>query len=1115
MTAAAGDPSGQLVVVGSSAGGIEALSRLVSGLPADFPAPVIIAQHLDPRRPSHLAEILERHATLPIKVVDAHARLEDGVIFVVPSNRLIEVADGGIRLRPARPGAIAPSIDLLLTTAAKAYGERLTAVILTGTGSDGAAGAWKVKQAGGSVVIENPETAMFPSMPASVSPSLVDAKADLDSIAGVVAGMVQGGDDGTDGRDGIAFHKVLDRIRERSAIDFSTYKPATIARRLHGRMSATNSASIADYGALIERDQDEYERLVSSLLIKVTEFFRDPRLWDQLRDEVIPGLVAHARREGRELRVWSAGTSSGEEAYSLAMTIAEVLADDPNPPDVRIFATDIDGASIAFARRGIYPAGALSGVPVALRNRYFAKAGLGFEVVKRLRSQMIFGEHDLGTRVPFPRIDLLLCRNVLIYFTPALQRAALETFAFSLRADGRLVLGPSESISVLPAPYDEENARLRIYRRLRGHQTVPHAWPKVVPTPRDLGIPLNRAINATRRDARSASAPAAPADALLLGLDIGIVVVDAHYDIVRINTAARRVLGIHGTAFDQDFVHLADALPSTAIRNAIEAALKGKPSTAVYDVESVDVSTDAPRHIEATVRPYRSDSHGIDGAVIELTDITRTERERQAHERIRERLEKAAARNDRLLRANDELTAVIAELRTANMTMLRSSEDAQAGREEVETLNEEFQATNEELETLNEELTATVEELRIANEDLAARTEELRLKAVAIEDQKRETEEEHDRFSSILASIGDAVVAVDHDGRTVATNLVYDRLFGGPMTRIRFEDVAGLPFRPEDMPQQRAARGERFRVEFAVSDPTGNRRWYEAVAEPLTAKDRTWGGVVSMRDVSDRTMRVSLERLMAAAGHELKTPTAAMHNYLQLIERRLASGDVTDAAIYAARAAVQARRLSDLVERLFDISRIQTGQLEIVAEPVDLAAIVREATEVSSVLPGAPTIEFTAKPASLMVLGDTGRLEQVFLNLLTNAIEHGSGSDTIDVVVHRSGRHAVVEVRDHGDGIADEDLATVFEAYTRLRRPQPATGLGLGLFVSREIVAAHGGSITATSRLGDGTKIVVRLPAFPARSKQPSRATGSRATTIGKGRPGGKPRAAKKAPTAS
>ena len=229
----------QLVVVGSSAGGIEALSRVVGSLPPDFPAPIVIAQHLDPRRPSHLGEILARHATMPIKVVEGTASLEDGVIFVVPSNRLVEIVDGELRLRPAKPGSIAPSVDLLLETAAAAFGPGLIAVILTGSGSDGSAGAWQVKQAGGTVIIENPATALFPSMPRSISPSLVDATADLDSIGGVLLGILAADGTAPDGREAREFEALLDRIRERSGIDFSTYKNATIVRRLRGRMGAT------------------------------------------------------------------------------------------------------------------------------------------------------------------------------------------------------------------------------------------------------------------------------------------------------------------------------------------------------------------------------------------------------------------------------------------------------------------------------------------------------------------------------------------------------------------------------------------------------------------------------------------------------------------------------------------------------------------------------------------------------------------------------------------------------------------------------------------------------------------------------------------------------------
>ena len=320
----------QLVVIGSSAGGIEALSRVVASLPADFPAPIVIAQHLDPRRPSHLGDILARHATMPIKVVEDTAPLEDGVIFVVPSNRLVEIEEGRLHLRPAKRGTVAPSVDLLLETAATAFGPGLTAVILTGTGSDGSAGAWHVKRAGGAVVIENPATAMFPSMPRSISPSLVDATADLDSIGDVLRDLLAAGGTVPEGREAREFAALLDRIRERSGIDFSTYKTATIIRRLRGRMSATGHASVAEYARQLESDPEEYAKLISSLLIKVTEFFRDPKVFQYLRDQVLPGLVDEAIAHGRQLRVWSAGCSTGEEAYSLAIPVAEALGTRPS-----------------------------------------------------------------------------------------------------------------------------------------------------------------------------------------------------------------------------------------------------------------------------------------------------------------------------------------------------------------------------------------------------------------------------------------------------------------------------------------------------------------------------------------------------------------------------------------------------------------------------------------------------------------------------------------------------------------------------------------------------------------------------------------------------------------
>jgi two-component system CheB/CheR fusion protein len=918
-------------------------------------------------------------------------------------------------------------------------------------------------------------------MPRSIPTALVDATADIDAIGGVLAEILASGVSPVKGPDEVQFRGLIERIHERSGIDFGTYKPATIMRRLRSRMNASGRATLAEYVAHLETDPGEYAYLVNSLLIKVTEFFRDPAVFEYLRDEVLPGIIAEARREKREVRLWSAGCSTGEEAHSLAIIVAEALGDALPWPDVRIFATDVDREAVAFGRRGIYAPSALKSLPVELRDKYLDKVDNGYGINKRLRGMLIFGEHDLGERVPFPRIDLLLCRNVLIYFTRPLQQVALETFAFSLRSGGRLVIGLSETVTALPGPFEDENTHLRVYRRLPGTHSIPPMRHQVARPRRNQDYQLDQAIRGTHRDVQRVAESSALADSLLLNLAVGVVVVDPRYYIIRVNSSARKMLGLHGTAFDQDFIHLAEVLPPGAIRAAIDSALIGNTTTTVFEVEPTDVASETTRFVEAKIRPYRVESRSVEGAVIELTDVTKLEQERRADTRTQQRLGKAVTTNSRLLRANEELTILVAELRMANEAMLLASEDSQSAREEVETVNEEFQATNEELETLNEELTASVEELRVANEDLAMRTHELSVQAKALEQEKIGSQEERDRLRSILASLGDAVVAVDHDGLILTTNAAYDRMFGDIGDAILPEDAAGLPIPMADRPLQRASRGERFRMEFAVARPGATRRWFEAVAEPLTAGDRTWGGVMAIRDLSERTMRLSLERLMAAAGHELKTPVAALHGYLQLVQRHLGPESSEQARIYAARSLVQTRQIGELIERLFDVGRIQGGRLELMIAPLDLVAVVRDAVDVAGTLPHAQVINLSPDVESIPLRADAVRLEQVIVNLLSNAVEHAATSQTIEVTVCESGGMAVVEVRDHGQGIASDQLPLLFKPYTHLG-DDSSTGLGLGLYLAREIITAHGGTIEAQSKLGQGTTMIVRLPVGKAKS---------------------------------
>ena len=304
-----------LVVVGSSAGGIEALSELVSNLPEDFPAPVVLAQHLDPQRESNLAEILGRRSALPVRTVVEREPLEAGVVFVVPADRHVNIADHEVDLTVDTRGRPKPSVDLLLSSAAEVYGERLIAVVLTGRGSDGSEGARAVREAGGTVVVQDPETARFGDMPGSLAPNTVDIVADLEAIGPVLGDLVSGvrvaeGEPSGDGWE--TLDAFLNELREAHGVDFRSYKKPTIVRRLKRRMAATGQA-LPEYAAYVREHPEEYRHLINAFLIKVTEFFRDPELYGYLREEILPRLVGEAREEGRELRIWSAGCATGEE----------------------------------------------------------------------------------------------------------------------------------------------------------------------------------------------------------------------------------------------------------------------------------------------------------------------------------------------------------------------------------------------------------------------------------------------------------------------------------------------------------------------------------------------------------------------------------------------------------------------------------------------------------------------------------------------------------------------------------------------------------------------------------------------------------------------------------
>jgi two-component system, chemotaxis family, CheB/CheR fusion protein len=785
-----------LVVVGSSAGGVGALSTLVSTINKNFPAPIVLAQHLDPQRPSQLGSILDRRSNLPVVIVDEQSPtlLEVGKIYVVPSNRHVKIREGHVLLEGDHGDRPKPSVDLLLSTAAESYGEHLIAVILTGSGSDGAAGAVDVKNAGGVVIIQNPQTAAYPSMPLSLPPTVVDHIVEMERIGPLLFDILKGVDLPSSEKVDDPLRDLLSHVSAQTNLDFRNYKPSTILRRIGRRMAATHNTNILDYADYLRTHPDEVKELVRAFLIKVTGFFRDPEAFDFLRSTIIPSLVERGRTNGRILRVWSAGCATGEEAYSLGLLFADHLGPDFPEWSVKIFATDVAEDAIAFARRGLYPENVLNDLPDDYRERYFERVDHGYRISKTLRQAVIFGQQDISRGVPFPRIDLITCRNLLIYLKPELQEVVLDQFAYSLhQSRGYLFLGKAETARPIQGSFELVNKKWRIYRCLGG--------PVAFPMPESATQSRNLAGREMRRPIMPPLLPALldmtqaeleitqlrrVNETMLRYINVAIVIIDRMYRIMTINAAARRLLGIRDVAHDQDFLHSVRGLPYQEMRRAIDTSFRERSTITVPALE-LDQSTEGSgRYIDLTIMIMHVEQGAPELAVITATDITeqvQIKRRLEAVEREQSELVgELSAANKRFSAMNKELQDANEELQAANEELMLTQEELQATNEEFEATNEELQATNEELETNNEELQATNEELQTTNDELSARTIEL-------QEVMKQYRLEQSQLSQLLERFPYYVLTVNADDFTVQQiNPAYHQVLDG-------RDVIGLSVR--------------------------------------------------------------------------------------------------------------------------------------------------------------------------------------------------------------------------------------------------------------------------------------------------------------------------------
>lgn len=529
------------------------------------------------------------------------------------------------------------------------------------------------------------------------------------------------------------FEVLLEFIRRTRGFDFTNYKRSTLSRRVNRRMAEVSVESFEDYMEYLELHSDEFAQLFDTVLINVSRFFRDTEAWDFVTSEIVPRIVEKAGDAG-PIRVWSAGCASGEEAYSLSMVFCEALGQERFRRQVKIYATDADEGALARARQGSYAAGAVSDVPDELRERYFEVIANHYVFRNELRRSVIFGRHDLTSDAPISRLDLLVCRNTLMYFNAEAQDSVLRRLRFALNPDGYLFLGRAELLLTHAQLFAPLNLKARIFTKELQPDAVPRGQPAAPPPDRAL---------------RDSAFDASPVAQLIVGVDGTMVAA---------NDQARAMFGINTRDIGRPLQDLEVSYRPVELRSRIEQAYTERRTVYARNVERI-FPDGKVQHLDVSVIPVPpSPDSGLLGVCVNFADVTRTS-ELQAE----------------LKRSSEDLETAYEELQSANEELETSNEELQATVEELETTNEELQSANEELETINEELQATNEELETMNEELRTRTTELDVTNSFLE--------------SILATEPHGVVVLDGQGMIRLWNHAAEQLWG-----LRAEEVRGSYF---------------------------------------------------------------------------------------------------------------------------------------------------------------------------------------------------------------------------------------------------------------------------------------------------------------------------------
>jgi two-component system, chemotaxis family, CheB/CheR fusion protein len=722
--------STRIVGIGASAGGLAALEQFLENVPPRSGLAYIVVQHLDPTHKARLAELLQRVAAIPVREAEHGTPIEPDHAYVIPPNTELSVSGGILSLeKPAEPRGLRLPINVLFSSLARDQGDRAIAVVLSGMGSDGMLGLQAVGAVGGLSAAQEPASAQFDSMPRSAvaagadiiaPPAELPARilAYIKQVAGAPdAQSITSGDEATDAD---PLQRIFLHLRQHTRHDFSHYKPSTLRRRIERRMAIHGVAVLAQYADFLRQNTQEIDLLCKELLIGVTSFFRDPPVWQQLANVTLPEMLAHRVAE-KKLRAWVIGCSTGEEAYSLAMVFAETVQRLPQYQDctMQIFASDLSAEALAIARLGQYPGSISTAVSAERLARFFTNRENQCRVAKEIRDMVLFAQHNVLLDPPFTKLDVLSCRNLMIYFDSTLQRKLLPLFHYSMRTGGVLVLGGSETVGRMSNLFTAIDSKLRLYVRQEKVGLPPDflitSFPLSSKAKRDPAMPASG-----NSEPLGESLQAAAEHLILQAHAPPAVVVNTDGDVVFISGSTGKYLEPAAGKTNWNF----HAMARQGLREPLADALKlVAGQTHPVQLRGLQVQGPGGNHrvdvtLQALVRPA-----ALQGMVM----IVFNEVAAPLARRVRHKTDGAAdAPNeaalqqyrDEIQKLRDETRASREELQSANEELQSTNEELQSANEELTTSKEEMQSMNEELQTINAEMQSKLDDLALAQSDM-------------------------------------------------------------------------------------------------------------------------------------------------------------------------------------------------------------------------------------------------------------------------------------------------------------------------------------------------------------------------------------------------------------